>query len=115
MMYEEENESEVLEMIKKLMEELSEKMEYSADDFEERLGRKKPASVSVDVIAAKPMKSLSHDEVEDAEESLFPKEEAEEAEKMGGMGYDEEDCDEDEEDGDEAGMLKKRLMRLGKG
>lgn len=103
----EENDEDVLHMIKKLMEELAEKMEYGADDFEERLGRKKPDSMTVDVIAAKPMKSLSHDEVEKAEEGLFPAEEAEE-EKLMGMSH--EDMEDEEED-----SLKDRLMRLRKG
>ncbi len=86
-MLHEENESEVLELIKRLMEELQGSMEYSADDFEERLGRKKP---NVDVTVMK---------------GEMPKE------AMPEMAADdmEEDCDDGD---DEAGMLKKRLMRL---
>ena len=81
-----EDESDVLSTIKKLMEELAGKMEYSSDDFEERLGRKKP-DVSVSVIKG----DLPDEEMEEVAE--VPE-------------FEEEDEDD---------SLKDRLMRLRRG
>jgi len=96
-MMHEANESNVLDIIKKLMEELSEKMEYSKDDFEERLGRKKPA-VEIEVTRG-PEMMIGHDKMAEMDPS-----EDDEYEEMPDL--------EDEED--EGGMLKKRLMNLRK-
>lgn len=81
-----EDESDVLATIKKLMEELAGQMEYSSDDFEERLGRKKP-DVEVSVVKGE----IPDDEVEEIAE-----------------------VPELEED-DEEDSLKNRLMRLRRG
>lgn len=86
MFNEEENEGDILEIIKRLMEELTEKMEYNTDDFEARLGRKKP-DMEVSVI-----------------KSDMPIDEVDEIEEVPGMGDDEDDAD----------SLKDRLMRLRK-
>ena len=95
-MHEDEHEDDIMETIKKLMEELTQKMEYSSDDFEERLGRKKP-DVSVSVIKGEMPK---HDMEEEAEEM---------------PDMDADDSDEDMDHGDEGDMLKDRLMKLRRG
>ena len=81
-------ESKRLEIIKKLMEQLQEEMSYGADDFEERLGRKKPG---VEVLKL---------------EAESPEEKMEDA-----GGDDLEECDMEESDGPDA-EFKKRLMKL---
>lgn len=89
MFMKEDEDSEILDMIQKLMHELSEKMEYSTDDFESRLGRKKP---DVDVTLVK---------------GEMPEKE---------MMEDEDDAMEDEDHMEDLGDdLKSRLMRLRKG
>ncbi len=95
------NESEILELIKKLMEELTGKMEYSSDDFEKRLGRKKP-EVEVSVVkGAMPPPAFGP------------------MDKEGDMAGDMDDDDDMEGDEspsmDEGDSLKDRLMRLRKG
>ncbi len=79
-----------LQVIMDLMKDLQEKMEYSPDDFEERLGKKKPG---IEVMKI---------------EGELPVEEAE----MGEMPMEEEGMEGDMmEEGPEA-ALKKRLMKL---
>lgn len=96
MMHDEENGPEVLSLIKRLMEELQGNMEYSKDDFEERLGRKKP-EVDVTVLKGEmPKRPMMMEEA---------------APEMGGDSMEDDDEDMEDED-DDAGMLKKRLMRL---
>ena len=93
-----------LELIKELMEELQGKMKYTPEDFDGRLGKKKPG---IEVIKIEGMSEESP-ELEEAEESL-------------GMDLDDDqEMGESEEhreavlgeDEDEGSSLKKRLMRL---
>lgn len=98
-----------LMVLQELMNELQEEMEYGADDFASRLGRK--PKVEMISIKAKPQEDMEH--MEDMEGM-------EEMEEKLGM-----DLDGDMEEGEpiehkrkvmgEGEMLKSRLMRLRKG
>lgn len=67
-----------LELIAQLMEELQDKMEYNSDDFEERLGRKKPQVEVVKIEGKIPLDKDSKymDDSEDEEEYEMPMDEA---------------------------------------
>lgn len=80
--------SETLSVIKELMEQLVGEMQPSKDDFEERLGRKKPDMVAIKVEGKMP---------EGMEGEMMPEEMGEEMM--------EEDCSPEEK-------LKKRLLKL---
>jgi hypothetical protein len=82
-----------LMIIEKLMEELQDEMGYSADDFEERLGRKKP-DVEIVKVKSKVEPGIEIESLGDEEEPEF--------EEMSEMGL--------EEDPDE--KLKNRLLKL---
>ena len=69
-----------LDVIKELMEELTDKMQYDKDDFEERLGRKKP-SVEVVKIEGKLPGDSSLEEALD-EHSMRPKTREDEEEEL---------------------------------
>ena len=84
-----------LMVIEKLMEELQEKMGHGAEDFDERLGRKKP---DLEVVKIK-----SEIEPGIEIESLGGEEEPE-FEEMGDMSMMEEE--------DPSELLKKRIMKL---
>lgn len=90
-----------LEIIKELMAELEAKMEPSKDDFEERLGRKKP-----EVAVMKIEGDIPDDAAEEASESP----EFEKKEEM--MGDSENMEGMDEEEMSPEAKLKSRLMKL---
>ena len=84
-----------LKIIKELMDELVDSMEYSKDDFDERLGRKKPDVEVLKVEGEIPMEEMSpeeHQEMMGMEDENEPME-------------DEEECSPDEK-------LVKRMMKL---
>ncbi len=68
----EENEQTTLEVIKNLMEQLVGEMEPKAEDFEERLGRKKPEVIAMKVEGKLPGHAM---EEESMEEEMMPMEE----------------------------------------
>ena len=82
-----------LELIKELMDKLSDEMEYGEEDFAERLGRKKP---EIEVIKMEGEMPLEDEDME--EDSMEPEMELE----------DEMDMEESSPEED----LKRRLMKL---
>lgn len=99
-----------LEIIQQLMEELQGEMEYSKDDFEERLGRKKPKVEVVKIEGKLPFGEEKAEEMfgEDLDGDSEMGEDPEHVAKVLDEG---EDCDYEEEMSPEA-SLKKRLMKL---
>jgi hypothetical protein len=98
-----------LKMIAELMDNLSEEMEYSPDEFDSRLGKKKPVSIEVMEIEAKPdLKSLK--------EKLMDKESEEEEMPMLPEMGEEEEYENEEEEGKEMmedpAELRRRLRGL---
>lgn len=102
-------ESKKLQIIKELMEQLQEEMSYGADDFEERLGRKKP---EIEIVEMKSQSPKLEKLEEVVGEDLDGDDEEGESLKHKSMVlgdddemYEEEDCGPEED-------LKKRLMKL---
>lgn len=90
-----------LQIIKELMEQLQDEMSYSKDDFEERLGRKKPEGEVVKIEG-----KLEEDpELENMEEELGM-----DLDQDDEMGESPEHIEAVEEGPEES--LKKRLLRL---
>lgn len=59
-----------LMMIQELMQELADKMEYGEDDFNERLGRKKPEIEVMKVEGEMPMDEMDQDESPEMDEDV---------------------------------------------
>lgn len=94
-------ESRKMEIIKQLMDQLQEEMEYSPDDLGARLGRKKPdAMVMIKAEKGDPMEGMEGDMSDDQEG--MPMGDSHEGAEMA-LGGGEEDEDE---------MFKQRLARL---
>lgn len=91
-----------LAIITELMQDLQEQMEYGKDDFEDRLGRKKPDMVSIEIEGKSPMGMDKEEDMGDMEEMTM-KPDPDESPMMSDM-MGEKKSPEDE--------LKKRLMRL---
>jgi len=87
-----------LELIKELMDKLSEEMEYGEEDFSERLGRKKPEIEVIKMEGKMPFKK----EMEMEDESCDPEMEHEDMEHEN-MEMEESSPEDD---------LKRRLMKL---
>jgi len=102
-----------LELIKELMDKLSEEMEYGEEDFSERLGRKKPHVEVIKMEGKMPMdEDLEHEEEElgmDLDGDMEMDEDPEHIAKVLGRGsHDEDDMEESSPESD----LKRRLMKL---
>src|SRR5690554_2777181 len=106
-----------LEIIKELMDKLTDEMEYSEEDFAERLGRKP------EIKAIKIEGELPEDLEEELEDDLEESEEREVEEELSvhklpldedDSEYEEYDYDEESEELSPEDELKKRLMKLRK-
>jgi len=101
-----------LEIIKELMEKLAGEMSYSKDDFEERLGRKKPDVEILKVKAGKMPMDMDSEDGAMEEESLAG------AMELGGIEDEEGEMDDDEYEDEEEMMpagkksLRDRLLAL---
>jgi hypothetical protein len=101
-----------LDIIGKWAEDLIEAMGYGEEEFDDRLGRKKPGLEVMKIEGKMPMKMMAKEGMED--DDMDMKESMKEVE-MGPEPYDFEEEEEDYDLADEDKDLKRRLKKLRRG